>query len=340
MIINIIIFIIVFSLLVLTHELGHFISAKLSGMKVEEFGVGFPPKIFSFKKGETKYSINSIPLGGFVKILGEDGDDSENKDSRNFNSKPIWQRVIVLSAGVFMNFLVGFILLTLVFSVGAPQKLVVVGVADNSPAMSAGIADGDIIKGFNSNMDEFISYINEHSGEELEIVIERNGEEKQFSLIPREDPPEGEGALGVALSEGGYEKQPFYMALWMGLKESISIFLLIFIMLFKLVSSIFTGGDLLSSAAGPVGIYKATIQAANMGWVYLSSFVALISLNLAALNIFPFPALDGGRIIFLIIEKIKGSPVSEKIQGWVNSLGFLLLIILLVFVTINYIFYR
>lgn len=339
MFLNLIIFLVVFSVIVISHEFGHFITAKLSGMKVEEFGIGFPPKVFGIKKGETEYTINAIPLGGFVKILGENGEEDEKNIKeedlgRTFSAQPIWKRSIVLSAGVFMNFLLGFLFLIPVFMIGAPNKIIVTDVVKDSPAQVAGIKIGDSILEFN-NIDDFVKYAKENSGKKIGVRIERRGEEKVISIIPRKNPPKDQGALGIALIEGGFSGMSFFEAVWLSIKRSIEMFFLIFIMLFKLVASIFNGSGLWKQVAGPVGIYKATTQAAGLGWIYLLNFVALISLNLAALNIFPFPALDGGRLIFLLVERLKGSPVSKKIQGWTNSIGFALLILLLILVTIK-----
>lgn len=355
MIINILIFVVVFSLLILVHEFGHFISAKIFGMKVEEFGLGFPPRLFKIKRGETVYSINAIPIGGFVKILGEEGNNESNNSgekgdntkkienkqdaNRSFSSKPIWKRVIVLSAGVFMNFLIGFLLLIPVFTIGVPNNIVISSVAKNSPAYSSGIEVGDFVKGFN-NVDNFIKYVKSNAGKSIVLKIKRAGKNREITVIPRKNPPKGEGAIGIGLSGGGIKGRPIYKAIWISLKESVSMFVLIFVMILKIIGSIFTKSNVISNVAGPVGIYKATVQAAGMGWIYLASFVALISINLAALNIFPFPALDGGRIVFLAIEKIKKSPINIRIQQWVNLVGFASLIILLIIVTMHDLFYR
>lgn len=348
MLINIIIFIAIFSLLILVHEIGHFVTALMMGMKVEEFGIGFPPRIFSIKKKGIIYSVNSIPLGGFVKILGEDGDekkDTESEDKsevdvspdpnkKSFASKKIWQRVVVLSAGVTMNFLLGFVLLFFVFNTGVPKSVVIADVANNSPASIAGIQSGDMVVGFEASND-LIKFIDSNIGNNIKLEIDRGGKNFDINVIPRKNPPKGEGALGVALVDSGVEASSWYGAVWDALKASFLMFGFIFVMLFRLIWSLFTGGGLFSQVSGPIGIYKATTQATALGWVYLANIVALISLNLAAINIFPLPALDGGRVLFLIIEKIKGSPVNIKIQQWVNSVAFLLLILLMIVVTVH-----
>lgn len=374
MILDIVIFVAVLAVLVLVHEFGHFLSARKFKMLVEEFGFGFPPKIFSKKIKDTIWSINMIPLGGFVKIAGEDGGESKNDDkiliketdvkeniiidgeivgekekvvidaykissdhSGFFSSKPIWQRIIVLISGVLMNFILGWFLLSLVFMFGAGKHLIITDVAKNSPAENVGIKSGDEIKGFDS-VENFISFVNQNKGKEISLEMVSGGKENKLKIIPRENPPKGEGSLGVGLSMGGFEKVGFFRAIYEALKSAIMFFGLIFVMLFKLIISIFGGGDLFKYVSGPVGIFKATAQATNLGLPYLANLVALISLNLAAVNIFPFPALDGGRIVFLIAEKIKGSPISQKVQVISNGVGFILLIILLLLISLQDVF--
>jgi regulator of sigma E protease len=368
MILNIIIFIAVLALLVLVHEFGHFLAAKKFKMYVEEFGFGFPPKLKGWKKGETTWSINAIPLGGFVRIAGEDGEVGENDfiteekvtakneiveiiespakeiiieekiteidkaaevpRERFFSSKPVWQRAVVLISGVLMNFILGWLILVVVFLVGTKPVVIVSQVMSGSPAQTVGIKEGDKISGF-SSVDALISYVDEHKGQEISLTLLHNGQEETVKVTPRADAPQGEGPLGVGLMAGGAEKESFFKAIADATKTAFGLFIMIYALLFKLIVSLFGGANVFKYVSGPVGIFEATSQAAGLGMAYLANLVALISLNLAALNIFPFPALDGGRVLFLIIEKIKGSPISVKIQQIVNGIGFALLLILL-----------
>lgn len=336
MLINILIFVAILSILVIVHELGHFLLARRFFIKVEEFGIGFPPRVFSWIKNGTRWSINAIPLGGFVKILGEEGKGEEGniialqKNEYSFSQRPIWQRAYVLAGGVFMNFVLGWIILSALFMFGSEKAILISQVSDGSPASVAGIVEGDRVIGLES-VDSAIKFINENKGKEIVLKIERGGKEFEIKITPRENPPIGEGALGVGLIGGGMEKMSFFKSIWEALKSSASVFAIIFVMLFKLILSIFNGGELFSQVSGPIGIFNATAQASSFGFSYLASFVAFISINLAALNIFPFPALDGGRILFLIIEKIKGSPISQRTQQFVNAAGFALLIILIIY---------
>ena len=383
MFVDIIIFIVVLAVLILVHEWGHFLAARRTGMKVDEFGIGFPPRLWSWQRGETLWSINVIPLGGFVKIAGEDGTDADlcglNADRRGqntaveitveekeisvttdgevmekdvfveekffptkeasgksgyFSDKPIWQRAIVLSAGGLMNFVLGWLLLSIVFSFGTANIVLISDVAANSPAELAGIVAGDRILGF-PDIDSFTDFVNRNKGQEISFTVEGGGGEKEIKLVPRKEIPPGQGAIGVALVMGGVQKIPWYQSIWEALKTSVEIFGFIFVMLFRLIAGFFGGENLFGYLSGPIGIYRATTQAAGLGIIYLLNLTALISLNLAALNIFPFPALDGGRVIFLAIEKIKGSPVSLKIQQIVNGVGFALMILLLVVVSVK-----
>ena len=334
MLIGIIFVIIFLSILILVHELGHFWAAKKFGLLVEEFGFGLPPKIWSKKIGETVYSINALPFGGFVKIFGEDGGDSSME--RNFASLKIWRRTIIISAGVLFNFLLGWLIISLVFSIGVPQAVVITDVKANSPAAGIGLQVNDKLIGYNTT-EEFINYINENRGKEINLKIGRNGDDLDFKVIPRiiENTPNGEGALGVGLIDVGLPKKPILESFWEGLKTSIEMIKMIFVAIFSLIAKAIVGKASLGQVAGPVGIVKLTAQAGTLGLVYLLQLLAMISLNLAVINIFPFPALDGGRLLFLAIEKIKGSPLNQKFEKTANAVGLILLISLMVLITIK-----
>lgn len=369
MILDIVIFIAVLVLLVLVHEFGHFLAAKKFKMFVEEFGFGFPPRIKGWRKGETLWSINAVPLGGFVKIAGEEGDDEKKEfiatekitsqeetveiidtptkeviieekttvidkaaeipRDRLFSSRPLWQRIVVLISGVIMNLILGWLILVVVFSFGTKPVVIVSQVSSDSPAYQAGIKAGDEIIGF-STADQFVEYVNQHKGQQITLDVKLDQDTKQITVTPRKVVPQGEGPLGVGISSGGIEKEPFLKAFWDATKAAGELFALIFVLVIKMIVGIFRGENLFQYVSGPVGIFQATSQAAGLGIGYLANLVALISINLAAINIFPFPALDGGRVLFLIIEKIKGSPIKTSTQRLVNSIGFGLLILLVI----------
>jgi len=341
---SIILFLIVLAVLILSHELGHFIVAKKSGVRVDEFGFGFPPKIAKFKKGETTYSLNLIPFGGFVKIHGEEGQEAH--DPRSFGSKPIWTRSLIISAGVIFNVVLAWILIVAGFSLGMPvgvssapkgaeiknQKVVILEVAKNSPAEQAGILAGDELAGF-SSVGEASSFISRNAGKEIEIKYKRNTENFSVKLTPRINPPAGEGALGIAMDEIGTVKLPIYRAVIEGTKMTYNVVVGTAVSLFYFVIGAIKGEVGLGAIAGPVGIAGIAGGAAKFGFVYFLSFIAFLSVNLAIINILPFPALDGGRLLFLLIEKVKGSPVSPKISSVVHGAGMAILLTLMLMVT-------
>lgn len=347
MITTIIIFIAILGVLIFVHEFGHFITAKKNGVKVEEFGFGFPPRIFGIKKGETIYSINLIPLGGFVKALGEDG--AGRDDPQSFASKKVWQRAIILVAGIGMNFLLAIALFSITNTIGLPTavadpasnapdiQIQISDVAKDSPAQKAGITIGDIIIGINdqkiNRVENFQEIVQNNLEKETGITVLRGTQELHFNLIPRANPPKDQGAIGVGLVEITIVKYNWYQAIWQGIKSAYYLTLMFAVALFNLAKNLILGGHVSGDIAGPVGIAVLTNQISKLGLVYIINFAAILSLNLAIINAIPFPALDGGRLLFLLIEKIKGSPVSQKIEQAVHMLGFALLILLMIVVT-------
>lgn len=322
-----IIFIIVLSVIIFVHELGHFVMAKRAGMKVEEFGFGFPPRIWGYKPkdSETVYSINWIPFGGFVKILGEDGNSDDN---RSFTAKNFWPRFKVIVAGVAMNFIFAVGLFIIINLIGSEAKILITNVAPNSPAQQAGIKVGDVVLGF-ADVDEVQKYIGEHKEQEIILQMSR----RTIKITPRENPPPGEGAIGIALAQTEAVSYPWYEAIWRGIADAGTAFWSIVVGFITLIKHIITTGKAGVELAGPVGIAVISGQAARLGFIYLAQFVAFISLNLAVINIVPFPALDGGRLLFLVIEKIKGSPLPRKLEGAMNMVGFALLLLLMFYIT-------
>lgn len=335
------VFVIIFlSILILVHELGHFWAARKFGLWVEEFGFGLPPRIWSRKIGETIYSVNALPFGGFVKIYGENGlsADSNGLDTdlrgKCFSFKPIRQRMIILSAGVVMNFIFGWLLLSAAFSIGVPQAILITEIRSDAPAAQAGILPGDKVVGF-QKIDEFVDYIRRNRGKEIILKIERGREIMEFKVEPRLNPAVGEGALGVGLMETGLPRKNVLVSLAEGLKTSLETTAAIFAAIFNLFADFSAGRTPLERITGPVGIVEMTAQAGGLGIVYLLQFFALISLNLAVINVFPFPALDGGRLIFLLAEKIKGSPLPRRFENFANTLGMAFLLLLMAAITIK-----
>lgn len=366
--------IIFLSILILVHELGHFLAAKKFGLWVQEFGIGLPPRIWKKKIGETIYSINALPFGGFVKIYGENREDATQKtrihpnsdefvpqfiqddpepvervviSGRSFSSLPIYKRSIILSAGVLMNFLLGWLVLSMILSIGVPPGVFVAEVTKDSPASEVGLQVGDKISKINNlslfseisgeilNTEQFIKLVDEFQGREISLEVERGGKIINFQVVPRIEPPAEQGPLGIALVETGLEKQNFFISIIKGFWASLNVIKMVFVAIFSLIIKAFLGEGSLEQIAGPVGIVKITAQVGQLGFIYFLQFLVLISLNLVALNIFPFPALDGGRLLFLLVEKIKGSPLPLKFERYSNALGMVLLLTLMIAITIK-----
>ena len=351
---TVLLFIAILAILILVHEFGHFFAAKKSGVKVEEFGLGFPPRVFGVKRGETIYSINLLPIGGFVKIYGEDGEKKD--DPRSFASKSIRLRSLIVGAGVLMNILLAIVIFSIGHGVGLPQvingqenianiKNVQVRITDvsaNSPAESAGFQLGDSIMGMElgadtltdvKNIEDVQGFTSRHLGEEITISIARGNEILKRNLVPRSDPPQGEGAIGIAMLKTGEVSYPFYIAPLKGVESTFFVTVATLKAFGGIISDFATSGTLRGDLSGPVGIAVMTGQVQKMGFIFLLQFMALISINLAIINTLPFPALDGGRLLFFAIEKVKGSPVNQKYEKIAHTVGFALLILLMIAIT-------
>ena len=323
--------------LILAHEFGHFLFARLFRVHVEEFGIGYPPRLWGKKKGGVLWSINALPFGGFVKILGEDGGvDNEH----SFSRQKIWKRIVILSAGVLMNIFVAWIFFSGVFMAGSPERAIIMEVKEHTPAAVVGLKQGDMILAMSSsqelvqkpNADEFIQMTKRSAGKLITLEISRSGKTESVSITPRINPPEGEGALGVSITNAGFKKQPFFSALASGFLTTVEVIGAIVIGLITFFGSLFSPGAF-DSVAGPIGVVKIASEIGALGISYVFQIIGLISVNLAILNIIPFPALDGGRILFLIIEKIRGKPVHPRVEQITNMVGFFALIALMIVVT-------
>jgi len=336
------------AVLVLVHELGHFAAAKWFGVKVEEFGIGYPPKILWKKIGETVYSLNLLPLGGFVRIHGEDegeGTGAALEAGRGFIHKAAWKRAVILIAGITMNVFAGWIIFSAVFMIGSPEHLMISGVSEGSPAAAEGLALGDVVTRatFGSvtmddpiRADAFIAAVKEANGSRIALSLSRNGETKEVTIVPRVNPPEGQGALGVELADAGFPREPFFAAIADGFTTTFSVLWMTVKGFVMLILGVFTEPrTALQGVAGPIGIFTLAAETGKIGFTYLAQLIGFISINLAVLNLIPFPALDGGRVLFLLIEKIKGKPISSRSQRMVNATGFVMLILLMILVTIH-----
>ncbi len=359
---TIIIFIAILVLLILVHEFGHFLAAKYFDIKVDEFGIGFPPRLKTlFWWGETRFTLNAIPFGGFVKIFGEDPSEETiegPEKERSFSNKNRAKQAVVLVSGVLFNAFLAFIFISLAFMFGIPaseddhgkeymkdSQLVVTYVLEDSPAYIAGLEAGDVImkiidsKGDSQsidNADHFSEVIKEKEGEEIRVSYKREGEEKKVSLTAEEGVFEsGEPAIGIGMNTVGIVSFPVHISFIEGAKHTFNLLIVISVELVNFLGSILTGGADFSQVAGPVGIVELVGDAWTVGFAFLLYFTAIISLHLTIINLFPFPALDGGRLLFVAIEAITRKRINPQVANALNGLGFILLIILMIVVTVS-----
>lgn len=424
MLLTVIVFIIILGILVFVHELGHFVVARRNGIKTEEFGFGFPPRIVGvqFLKGKenkkiseiesievkttdikvgqdeiiqetitekmhtvektvpvkkwrivwgrdgddenekqslremnkkkflggTIYSLNWFPIGGFVKIKGENGEDKKDQDS--FASKSPWVRIKVLAAGVTMNFILAYILFALLLTMGVNEeidqndasqvaKIQIASVATKTPAYEMGIREGDTIIGCVgqdqrcgqnfSNIVELQSYVDDNKGKQITLRVNRGEKNLDFIGTPRIEIPEGEGALGIGLVQTKFVKYSWLEAL----AKAPIIMWNVLLMMGVVIKNLFAGD--FSNVGGPFAIAHYTKQATALGLGSIIQLMALLSVNLGIINILPFPALDGGRILFILIEKIKGKPVSQNFESITHTIGFFILMSLMAYLVVQ-----
>ncbi len=350
MAISILTFLIVLSVLILVHELGHYWAAKRAGVLVEEFGLGYPPRIYGKKIGETIYSINLLPFGGFVRLHGEISEEGVTKPQRSFANKSKKARITILLAGVTMNILLAIVAFATVYSFsGIPKEtknVRVVDVVPGSPAQTAKILVGDVVKKVDgeevTTVTGFIDIVEDSKGDRLTIELERiKGDEKTLEKVritPREDPPEEEGPLGVVISSTEVYYPPIwqrpFIGIYYGVKEALFWGATMVTGFIGLFANLFSG-QVPKDIAGPVGIFALTSEAAKYGIFTLINFVGILSINLVILNILPFPALDGGRLLFIGIESIIGRKILPKVEAALNAIGMIILISLLVAITVQ-----
>lgn len=339
-------------LLMVLHEFGHFIIAKKFGVRVDEFGLGYPPRLWGRKFKETLYSINLLPFGAFVKILGE----SERSDAPDsYSVKPFWQRSLIILGGVVSFWLVSAVIFSFLMVKGVPTqisdeenenlvnpKVQIAAIAANSPAEIAGVKTGDSVINLKSQISEIKNitrvkelqeFINKNRGQEVILTIQRGKTVLDIPVVPRVNPPANEGPLGVVLVRTAIKSYPWYIAPIEGVKTTYFLTKMAaegwIAAAVRLIKKQPTGVQVM----GPLGIFNLFIQASNMGVIYFLQLIAVISVFVALFNILPIPATDGGKLLFLIIEKIKGKPLNQKIVQNIELAFFSLLIILMIFVT-------
>lgn len=349
------IFLIVISVLIFVHELGHFVAAKRAGMKVEEFGLGFPPRIFSWRRGDTLYTINLIPFGGFVRIYGEDGEHRNAPGS--FGHGSFAAKMAVVLAGVAMNFVLAAVLLMAGNFFGlrvglfdeqmaaraVDRRIQILQVAPKSPAELGGLRSLDQILGFReggalapvSSPEDVQRYAYGHAGAAVTMVVRRGATDTDIPLTLRATMGAGQGPIGISLAMTGVVRYSWYESLWRGISDAAALFVATLVGYWGLLVSLFSTGSLGADVSGPIGIAALTGQAARVGFTYLLQFVAMISVNLSVLNILPFPALDGGRAVMVIAERIRRRALGENVERAINALGFAVLLALMVAVTVK-----
>jgi len=354
-IITILVFILNLSVLVLIHEAGHFFVAKKLGVKVEEFGFGFPPRVYGKKIGETIYSINLLPVGGFVRLYGEDdagsGKIGKVKDYTKLKSKemqqaffarPVWQRASIVLAGVFMNFLLALVIISFLFTVegvSQPTNSVVISeVLAHSPAQAAGLKQGDVIISIDNTkitkVDQVTTITSAHPNQEVTMLIQRSNTTEQIFVTPKYNPKENKAQVGIGITQNVKTiKYPWYQAPFAGLKELVYESWMILVGLGTTAQQVATQHTVPQDLAGPVGIGQLVGQFIKYGLYPVLSLVSLLSLNLAILNVLPIPALDGGRLFFILLEGITGKRVNQKFESYVHMVGMIVLLSLIALLT-------
>jgi regulator of sigma E protease len=354
---TVILFLIILAVLVFVHELGHFLAAKYFGIRVDEFAIGFPPTIYSFKHGETKYSLNIIPFGGYVKIFGENPDEDSMAgvdSSRSLVNAAKWKQTVVLLAGIFTNLIFAWILISISFNIGLLTSIddqykneaknvsaMIFSVEKNSPADLAGIKTNDEILEIQSERAQVenpglsdIQNVITGSNKIISIEYKRGSATGTISMTAVSGLVGGRKAIGISMGLVGTVQFSFPQSLWQGAKllcletENIAVGIYHFIL-----NAIQGNESAFSEIAGPVGIASMVGQARSIGISYLFGFIALISINLAVLNLVPFPAFDGGRVFVLIIEAVIRRKIKPAIVNWINLIGFALIILLMLFIT-------
>ncbi len=321
--------VILFALMIFPHELGHFVAAKAVGVTVNEFAFGMGPALFQRQRGETMYSIRLVPIGGYCAMEGEN-EDTGNEGS--FNSKPVWAKLLVLFAGAGMNVLIAILALSIFMGVAGSVTTTLDEIQPDSPAQAAGLAEGDRLLSIDGTEIENWSDVTAAMGEgearkkQRQIVVEREGQQMTFTAVPEKN-EEGRYVIGI-LPQVSHSP---VLAVENGLKLTGRMAGL----MFDSLKMIVTGQVSTDEIAGPVGIVTMAGETTKYGISYFVNLLALMSLNLAMINLLPLPALDGGRILFVIIRKLTGRMISDELEGRIHNIGMLLLLALMVFVTWN-----
>jgi regulator of sigma E protease len=333
----------VFGLLVMIHEFGHFIVARLNGIKVLEFAFGFGPKIVGYKGKETEYNLRVVPLGGFVRLYGmdpevnEDGEQviAPSHDSRSFMNKKVWQRMAVIAAGAIMNFVLAIVLFVLVFAYfGIPTAAngnIIGSLVEGKPAAQAGIQIGAKILAVDGvatpEWNKLVDVIHSKPNQKVALTVEQGGKQETFTLQTEKDEQTGYGMVGIA-PEVIYQKTSLIDSIKYGWQQTVDLTKLIIVTLAKMIT-----GKTQAELGGPVAIAQVIGEGAEQGWANLLSLTGMLSVQLGLLNLFPIPALDGSRLVFLLIEGLRGKPIAPERENFIHFIGFVLLFALMIAVT-------
>ncbi|MBI5699159.1 RIP metalloprotease RseP [Candidatus Saganbacteria bacterium] len=333
-------FLFVFTAVALAHEFGHFIAAKRSGIRVYEFALGFGPKLLSFKRGETVYAINLIPVLGYVKLAGMEGDEEEDltcPEDRKYYNKPFKDKFLAVFSGPLMNLVLSFLILFFIYTlVGVPKDLspVIDKVKPGSAAEKVGLKPGDRLVSINgakvASMSKAIDLIHASSGRKLALLIDRSGHLLSMTAVPQLDPKLKIGLLGFT-PKPLYVRVNVFEALYFGAQQTLAMVALMFIILWQLLA----GAVSVRELAGPVGIAQVTGQYAQSGALSLFHFLAFLSINIGVINLLPLPALDGGHIVFAVIELVRRKPLDRKLEARIHQWGLVVFLALMALVTFN-----
>lgn len=350
---TILLFFLILSLLIFVHEFGHFYAARRSGVGVEEFGFGFPPRIIGWRKGNMVWSINLIPFGGFVRLLGENGEHRD--DPASFAATPRPKKILILAAGVLMNYLLAWALWSVIFAVGLPSTkdavpvnqhaivqnpVVTAYVTDGSPAFQAGLRTGDAIETVDGQKfektEQLIQYSSSKQYPSLHIrATRRNTPVPEATITPEPAKDGHQPRYGFGIVEVVNLRYPWYVAPWYGLRSTIQLTGQTFQGFGQLIHRLATSGQVGEDLSGPIGIAVLTGQVSRLGIISILQFVALLSISLAVINFLPLPALDGGRAAFIGIEKLLGRPISQRVEQTFHATGFYLLLLLILLISIR-----
>lgn len=340
-------FVIILSVLVIIHEAGHFFAARRSGVAVEEFGIGFPPKIAAIRRGSTLFTINAIPFGGFVRLVGENGTDEDQATSFS-NARP-YKQFFILTAGVIMNFLFAIVMMSVVLGIGVKsdpatvkqdsraiisQPFTELTISPNGAAAQAGLKSGERVVRVDqqtiTNTTDLVTYVQQHEFAPIELVVSRNGTEVPVRITAAQTSTGPKYGLGLVNTVT--LRYPWYVAPWYGAKSSVDLGWQTILGFGKLIGELFKG-QVSQDVTGPIGIAVITSEVTRFGLVSLLQFAAILSVSLAVLNILPLPALDGGRLFFRIISWIIHRPIRRQLEGAIHTVGFYLLIAFLIFIS-------